>query len=187
MRVKIVDGFRIRNTLDVEFSMIADRATFPYVPKGEIWIERCFLREKDAVLARFVRKRALARKHGYERAKAMLRPKGPLPDPRAFRVRRLGRKAGAAVWLVRGRRVREALDPNFCFGGHGSVYAYVPKGEIWIDDAVPPAERPFILVHEAYELALMRRGKGYSDAHDHANAAEKEARRAAGVGRYPKD
>lgn len=187
MRVKIVDGYRIRNVVDVEFSMIADRETFPYVPKGEVWLERYYLPEKADVLARFAAKRRLARKFGYERAKAMLRPQ---PAPQAAdrcRVRRLGRRGGATVWLVRGREVRAALDPNFCFGGHWLVYGYVPKGEVWLDDAVAAKERPFILVHELYELALMRRGKGYSDAHDHANAAEKEARRAAGVGRYPKD
>lgn len=187
MRVKIVDGYRIRNTMDVEFSMIADRGTFPYVPKDEVWLERYYLPEKAEVLARFVAKRRLARRHGYERAKAMLRPSPAPAAARSCRLRSLGRRAGAAIWLVRGRDVRSALDPNFCFGGHWLVYDYVPRGEVWLDDAVAAKERPFILAHELYELALMRRGKGYSDAHDHANAAEKEARRAAGVARYPKD
>ena len=55
MRVKVVDGYRIRNTVDVEFSMIADRDTFPYVPKDEVWLERYYLPEKAEVLAREVK------------------------------------------------------------------------------------------------------------------------------------
>ncbi|MEY4745297.1 MAG: hypothetical protein RL272_1242, partial [Candidatus Parcubacteria bacterium] len=112
MRVKIVDGFRIRNTLDIEFSMVADRDTFPYVPKGEIWLERYYVPERAEVLARFLLKRRLAKRHGYERAKAMMRPAFSPSDVAGCRLRRLGRRGGAALWLVRGKAVRRLLDPS---------------------------------------------------------------------------
>jgi len=188
MKLKIVDGFKIRNSLDIEFGVIGDRSLCPYIKPGQVWLERYFLPEKGLILANFRRKKALTKKYGYEQAKSRLRPKKI--DRQAMKschLLKVGHFGQARVYLVDGRLVRERLDPNFCFGGHHLVYKYIPRGEVWLDDAVDAAELRFIAVHELFELELMRAGKDYTDSHDFANAAEKEARRAEGGAVYPKD
>lgn len=85
------------------------------------------------------------------------------------------------IYLVNGHKIRANFDPNFYAGGHGLVYKYMPKNEVWIDNTATPKERKYILVHELYELNLMKKGKSYNNAHDYANAAEKEARRRDGA------
>jgi hypothetical protein len=52
----------------------------------------------------------------------------------------------------------------------------VPKGEIWIERGVEPKERGKILLHELAERALMKRGKGYHQAHRAALKAEGRGR-----------
>jgi hypothetical protein len=187
-KLKIVDGCNIRNSLDIEFGVIGDRSLYPYIKPGEVWLEKYFLPEKTAILTNFLRKKKLAKRLGYEAAKAKQRPKKI--DRQAVKychLQKLGRFGKAAVHLVDGRLVRQKLDPNFCFGGHHLVYKYIPRGEVWLDDAVDTAELRFIAVHELFELELMRAGKDYTNSHDFANAAEKEARRADGGAAYPKD
>jgi hypothetical protein len=187
-KLKIVDGSRIRNSLDIEFGVVGDRSLYPYIKPGDVWLEKYFLPEKDAILANFRRKQALTRKYGYEAAKARLRPRKI--DRQAVKychLQKLGRFGKASVHLVDGRLVRQKLDPNFCFGGHYLVYKYVPRGEVWLDNAVDLAELRFVAIHELFELDLMRGGKDYTNAHEFANAAEKEARRAGCGAVYPKD
>jgi hypothetical protein len=187
MKIKLVDGFKIRNTLDIEFGAVGDRSLYPYIKTGEVWLDRSFKAEKDWLLNRFRLKKSLTRRYGYERAKSKMRPAktGAAPG-RCLRelITALGR---TRIYLTDGATVRRTLDPNFCFGGHWLVYDYIPKNEVWLDDAADPRELKYILVHELYELELMRGGKEYSDAHDYANAAEKESRRKDGVAKYAKD
>lgn len=188
MRIKTVDGFRIRNTLDIEFCAVGDRKVYPYIKPGELWFERYFLPEKDFLLGVYRRKKQLVKKHGWEKAKAMLRPNRP--DPRAVKLCRMGllAKLGPTkIHLVDGPFVRRTLDPDFFFGGHWLVYKYVPKNEVWLDSAAVGPELQYIAVHELFELMLMKSGKTYDNAHEYANAAEKEARRLDGITRYPKD
>ncbi len=188
MKLKLADGFKIRNTIDVEFGVIGDHSLYPFIPKGEVWLERDYVPEQKFILDLYRRKMALAKRYGYERAKAKLRPKRV--DRRAVRLcprLGLGRVGRTGVFLVDGSFVRRRLDPNFCFGGHYLVYDYVPAGQVWLDDAAEDAELKYIAVHELFELFLMQAGKDYTNAHDFANAAEKEARRADGIAHYPKD
>ncbi len=53
--------------------------------------------------------------------------------------------------------------------------------------AVSKKEQKYILHHELFELSLMEKGKSYNNAHDFANAAEKELRRNDKVTKYIKD
>ncbi|MDZ4385043.1 MAG: hypothetical protein U0944_01355, partial [Candidatus Moranbacteria bacterium] len=86
-----------------------------------------------------------------------------------------------------GREVRAKLDPDFFLGGHNLVYGYVPKNEIWIDDAQDGREIKYTLLHELHEAKLMEKGTSYDNAHDFSLATEKAARRNDGFGHYPKD
>ena len=58
---------------------------------------------------------------------------------------------GVTVWIVNGRRVRSTFDIDFTEGGHDKVYEFVPGKEVWIDDAIIPLERGYVLLHELHD------------------------------------
>ncbi|HSX23081.1 MAG TPA: hypothetical protein VLE97_09930 [Gaiellaceae bacterium] len=94
---------------------------------------------------------------------------------RVPRLRLLGRVEDLAIYLVDGQRVRDEIDVDFVNGGNGAVYPrYVPRNEIWIDDAQHPIDRTATALHELVERDLMlRHGMSYEPAHDAANARER--------------
>lgn len=186
-KVKIVDGFKIRNTIDLDFGNIEDSLTCPYIPKNEIWFDRAFANEKDSMLATFIKKRSLMKKVGYEKAKKLLREKMKRIDSDKVKIKLLERQGALKIYLVSGKKVRQHFDFNFVFGGHDLVYDYVPKNEVWLDNAMLTKERKYVLIHELYERNLMKKGKNYDNAHDYACAREKEERRLDGVAKYLKD
>lgn len=186
-KFKIVDGYKIRNAIDLDFGNIEDSLTCPYIPKNEIWFDRAFAKEKNSMLATFIKKRSLMKKVGYEKAKQILRGKMKKVDPNTVKIKLLEKHGALKIFLVSGRAVREHFDFNFVFGGHDLVYDYVPKNEVWLDDAMLTKERKYVLIHELYERNLMKKGKNYDNAHDYACAREKEERRLDGVAKYLKD
>src|SRR5215813_9804823 len=150
-----VDGKRIRDGLDVEFTNGHNHLTRSYVPEDEIWVDRSAPRadesrfwwlhqivERAALSSGASYIEALARGNRAEKA-ARRAALGETPRRRGL-VRRetLGKTRGRNVILVDGRAVRTAFDLNFTLGGHGFRYHFIPRSEIWIDDAVVPAERP---------------------------------------------
>lgn len=187
MRVKIVDGFKIRNTIDPDFSIVNDCLTAPYIPKNEIWFDRAFIKEKITLLEAYAKKRTLIKKYGYEKAEEMMR-RGTEKSADEVKIKILSKRGPIKIWLVSGKKVREYFDPSFNFGGHWLVYKYIPKNEVWIDNAALARERKYIIIHELFELDLMKEGKKkYNDAHDYATAREKEERRKDKVANYLKD
>ncbi len=191
--VRLVDGFKIRQTLDPDFSTLHCHCTainkyfMPkyYIPEGEWWLDARLKDEKDF----FERAESIDRpknvKAGLEfrtYLRKKLLKKGSIPN---FVVKKEWHLSHRLV-LVDGRIIRQYVDPEFTQGGHEFVYPYVPKGEIWIERALHPKEIPFVLHHEIVERKLMRRGKNYDMAHEYATVAEKEMRRAHG-GFYPLD
>jgi len=90
----------------------------------------------------------------------------------------LGRVAGLPVYLVSGERVRAELDIDFTMGGNGGVYAYCPKGEIWLDDGLNALDLNATALHELVERYLMLQyGWSYDRAHDAASERERVFRR----------
>lgn len=176
-KIKIVDGWKIRNSLDVDFCMIGDKISYAYIPENEIWLEKIYLPEKKKILADFFRKRKLMKKFGYKKTRLMMTKSLPKPKGVEFRKKSLGQKGTIKISLVKGALVRKFLDPFFTLGGHWLVYDYVPKNEVWIDDALLTKEVKYVLIHELYEANLMKKSKNYDNAHDYAHAAEREARR----------
>lgn len=184
--IKLVDGFKIRNTIEIEFSMIGDHDSTPFIPKGQIWLEQYYKAERDSIVQYFLKRKTLSKKIGYEKAKAKLRP-SKISNLEENCKQLIIKEGTLKIFLVDGSFIRQQIDPSFCFGGHYQVYKYIPKNELWLDDCVDIKEIPYILVHELKELDLMKFGMSYCNAHDYANAAEKEARRNDGVAKYPKD
>jgi hypothetical protein len=187
-----VDGHAIRNRLDVEFTNGAHHFMAPYIPEDEIWLDREASPAGDewklwAAYQRVHRRRMmagssyLAALERAERAERKLRaaPRvkhGEIQERARRRV--IGKAGGRKVVLVRGRVVRDLAYVHFTMGGHIRRYRWIPADEIWIDDAVAPAERPAVVLHEQVEVDLMEdHGLDYHAAHAKASAAEASFRR----------
>jgi hypothetical protein len=84
----------------------------------------------------------------------------------------IGKIGKVKVILVDGTNIRNNKAVNFVFGGNDMAYSFIPKNQIWIENAVPTDERKFILIHEFSERDLMKHGMGYDHAHLIANQIE---------------
>jgi hypothetical protein len=82
------------------------------------------------------------------------------------------------VWLVDGNLVRNDYKTDYTEGGHGYVYPWIPRPQIWIEDGVDHRELPFITTHEYLERRLMRdAGLEYDRAHEICSTVEFDLRR----------
>lgn len=104
------------------------------------------------------------------------RPKTTPPVPRGVYTGMLPSRGGMRVRLVDGLRVRDVIDVDFTMGGNPSRYAYVPLGEVWVDECLGDEDRLATAFHETVEHGLMQRGLSYDDAHGAATVAEKKFR-----------
>jgi hypothetical protein len=202
-----VNGLAVRNAAqpDEEFGNFATRDEFPdLIPEGEIWIsEKLAPREGVFFIANALtqqaRQAAGATEKAYEdglRAEQRLRasingiefrdgkphkqvPSAvylshylDLPDPRG----------PVAVWLVDGNLVRSYYKTDYTEGGHGYVYPWVPRPQIWVEDGVDRREVPFIVSHEYLERRLMRdEGLDYDTAHEICSKVEFKLRKGEGA------
>jgi hypothetical protein len=179
MKICFVDGYKIRQFLDVDFNSFHFQQKNPlnldskwYIPKGEAWCDVALKDEID-----FFKKVELSSVDSRNEAIKKFKTKGKIPD---FIVRKKKQK-GVMVVYVNGSLVRQHIDPWFVCGGHGYVYAYVPKNEIWIDIKMDSRDVPHVLLHESIERELMKNNKkSYDTAHEYASVAEKESRQKAG-------
>jgi len=85
---------------------------------------------------------------------------------------------GIKTYIVDGDFIRSNINVDYVEGGHGYVYDYVPKDEIWVEEMEDRKEMWFNFQHELYERALMKADPklDYSDAHDKAVARETKQR-----------
>src|SRR5437588_4114379 len=194
-----VDTSSIRNIAqpDEEFTSFATRNEFPdLIPRGEIWIgeknldkEGIFfianaltrLKELEngwsddkAYTAGLNVERSLREKltglkfrHGKPHKRVprevYVKPYSTLPDP----------KFPVEIWLVDGNVVRSLYKTDYAEGGHGYVYRWVPKEQIWVEKDLDRWELPFIVSHEYIELRLMRdEGIEYDEAHEICSKVE---------------
>jgi hypothetical protein len=203
-----VNAFAVRNIAqpDEEFTNFATKDDFPnLIPAGEIWVSDRNL-EKEGV---FFLANAIARLKERERgasddratdaglaAERILREKHngvkfrdgkphrhvpddlyaehylTLPDPE-FPVE---------VWLIDGNLVRSYYKTDYTEGGHGYVYPWVPKRQIWVEKDMHRRELPYIVSHEYIELRLMRdEGLGYDRAHAICSRVEFKLRKGRGI------
>jgi len=193
----VVDGSWVRTHRDEEFTNYGQHYAFNFIPRNEFWIDREGVPDElrffvDHLL---VERRLMARGVSYDDALAAadslerkerkaagdvarLTAGGKLPDPEAVHTaiwKHL--PSGVTVWLVDGRLVRSVFDVDFTEGGHDHVYEFVPPNEVWIDNDVADAERPYILLHELHERNLMAKGWDYDRAHEDASRIELRCRR----------
>ena len=85
---------------------------------------------------------------------------------------------GINTYIVDGDYIRSNINVDYVEGGHGYVYDYVPKDEIWVEEMEDKKEMWFNFQHELYERALMKADPkmDYNDAHDKAVKRETSQR-----------
>ena len=191
-RVCTVNAFGVRSLTrhDEEFTNFAIHTDFPsLIPPGEIWIDaRLFEAEGlfslvDAMMHLKKLEEGLPEDEAYQagvKAERLLREglvgvkyRGGKPHRRTPSKVYLGHyttlpdgSGPVEARLVDGNLVRSLYRTDYVEGGHGYVYPWVPKGEIWLEQGVALGELPFVLAHEYTELRLMRdEGLTYDPAH----------------------
>src|SRR5947209_6270859 len=81
------------------------------------------------------------------------------------------------VWLIDGALARDWYKTDYTEGGHGYVYPWVPKPEIWIEVTLDRSELPYIVSHEFLERRLMHdAGLDYDQAHEICSKVEYKLR-----------
>ena len=202
-----VNALAVRNfaELDEEFGNFATQDEFPnLIPKGEIWIsEKLAPREGVFFIANalteLTRQADGAADKAYEDAlqvEQLLREKlngvqfrDGKPHKRVPERIYLGKyitlpdpHGPVKVYLVDGNLVWSYYKTDYTEGGHGYVYPWVPKPEIWVENGVDRREVAFIVSHEYLERRLMRdEGIDYDTAHEICSKVEFDLRKMKGA------
>lgn len=187
MKIKFVNGFKIRNTIDPDFCGHGTHDFAPYIPHREVWVEE-YLKPEIELILKMVRteKKFLSENKPFKALRSFFKKEAQKNGSSPQFQRRLEKKGNLKIWYVDGAVVRKFIDPYFISGGHDLVYDYIPKNEIWVDILNYQEDQPFVLVHELFERRLMTKGRDYDSAHDFAIAEEKHYRRQAGVADFIK-
>jgi hypothetical protein len=208
----IVDAHAIRNASqpDEEFDNVATHEDFPdIVPERHIWTSQATWKKEgrffvaNAVTELQAREAGLSKDKAFDAGNAADRhlrqevtgieyrdgrphrrvPKEiyirrycTLPDPQFL----------IDVWIIDGCRVRCYYKTDYTEGGHGYVYPWVPKGQIWVESSVDRQELPYIIAHEYIEHRLMRdEGLEYDRAHEICAEVEFDLRKAPSRVEFP--
>jgi len=196
-KVFYVSGYWIRNNLDRQFPNFAYKSICPYIPEDEFWIDK----ENGKKEARFwidfflaLRKNLeegkeyleavqLANKvEKSERAKQKILKKIRKIKIKETVLKRIHKKRilkqrthELKIYIVRGDLVRSLFDIDFNQGGHGFVYNFIPKDEVWLDDDLYKKEIAYVLIHELHERYLMgEKGWKYDSGAGTAGFSKKE-------------
>ena len=203
-----VNAFAIRNFAepDEEFTNFATHDDFPHlIAKKQIWItEKLFAREGLYFLADALtdlkRKAAgaseeTASRAGLEAERALREQMTGLRFRHGRPHRRVPERIhiqpyltlhdpefAIHVWIIDGFLPRCYYKTDYTEGGHGYVYPWVPKNEIWIEQALDRQELAFIVTHEYLELRLMRdKGVDYDSVHAICSDVEYHLRKERGI------
>jgi hypothetical protein len=180
---------------------------FSFIPKNEIWIaksvkfsERRFVIDYTLAYVRNV-ERGLSSDKADDKAMAeekSSRAKGALEEfhlkkgqslkniPRSEVAKKVylhkyltlqDDKEKVKIYLIDGQIVRDLYKTDYVEGGHGYVYTWIPKDEIWIDNTLNKEEMPVIVLHEFVERTLMKhKHLSYNKSHHFASKVEFEHR-----------
>lgn len=192
--VWLVDGAMIRRDINENFVECGGSDQYNFIPRKEFWIDKDLdQKEYHYFIDRFIYETGLldsgkcykeANKKGdmFEKKERSNSPeykkiaknnadKNKLLDKVKKKIIKKYSK-GVKIWLVDGNLVRDFFLVNYCEGGHDKVFPFIPKNEVWIERAISPKERKFIILHELHERYLMLGGKSYKNAHTGATEIE---------------
>jgi hypothetical protein len=193
-----VDGAWIRENIDEEFITYSDHLKFKFIPPREVWIEEEFSKKEWKYYVKYFVAKLKYLGECYEYWEAVrlanvveqnARNKNPTVKklkklPRYEQVKAIHKKLlkkysndKVKVWMANGFLVRSLYYLDYCAGGHDKVYHFVPRGEIWIDDAINPKDFKCTLIHEAHERRLMAKGMTYDKAHHRSSRLELSCRK----------
>ncbi len=202
-----INAFAIRNLAepDEEFTNFATHEEFTnLIPKNEIWVAETSIKKEGIffIADSLMRGREKAKRRStddaYEAGIQIERFLREKLNGIKYRGRGLGKvpkevyvekyftipdsKFPVQVFRVEGNVVRSLYKTDYTEGGHGYVYPWVPRHEIWVEIDLDAAEVPFIVSHEYLELRLMRDEKlEYDKAHEVCAHVEFELRRNQGI------
>jgi hypothetical protein len=199
--VWLVDGAMVRRDLNDDFVESGCHIWGDYIPKNEIWIEKdtdenewkYFLKnidveekylaegktiEESSKKADAVEEKDRRRKSRIQKIlESRNKNKEALEKIHKHKLEKYSTEY-IDVWLVNGEIIRGIYGLEYGFGGHGFVYHFVPKNEVWIEEVLDPHERKIILLHELHERILMaQEGKDYLSAHHGATIVEMHYRK----------
>lgn len=194
-QVWLVDGEYVRKNIDEEFTNYGQHYRFDFIPEDELWLDRDaatsdeipffidhLLLERRLMQGGMKYDEALAEADQAERTERVragdmdTESLGTLKPGEAHEQLLETLPDDTEIWLVDGELVRSTVDTDFTEGGHGYVYDFVPKDEVWLDDVLEPDERDFVLLHELYERNCMEGGEDYDSAHVKASEIEHKCR-----------
>jgi hypothetical protein len=188
----LVDGAWLRTNMEQEWDNFGHHYSDTFIPENEIWLDQQAQPDEQQffITHALLERRLLARGVDEETARQKaneaeiaarkkagdlrkLRRDGHLANPEAMHVV-LWKKLtnGISVWIIDGRLTRSVFDVEFTAGGHDHVYEWIPQKEVWLDDDLGDAERPYVLLHELHERNLMEQGMDYDHAHEKASKLE---------------
>lgn len=190
----LVNGAAVRRDIDENFVEYDYHGHFRFIPEKEFWIDDEMSEKEYGLYLKRLRKEISFLKEGMSIAEAArradafeeaLRQNGKrmqkilASQNQEVLRRRLKKKkleeysSAVSVWLVDGPLVRSVYLLGYAEGGHGVVYAWIPRNEIWLEESLKSEERAFIVLHELHERYLMLSEKmSYPDAHHGATIVE---------------
>lgn len=179
LELKLVDGFKIRNYDDVDFSGEGSDVMYTHIPKGEMWLDEVLQDEQDFFFQLHEFERSLL-ENGIAYAEARKRVCSAFvancKDKPNVVIKDYSTQStnNVRVLIVDGALVRKYYDPKFIQGGHDLVYNYIPKNTIWMETAFHK-EYHFTFTHEMYERECMARPYkwNYPTAHECALNVER--------------
>jgi hypothetical protein len=183
-KVWIVDGNYIRNNINIEFTNCGQNLDFDFIPKDELWLdkeansgEEKYFIDSMIIIHRLYReginmKKAIRITNKIEKRErsrstlmqSMIKFKGNKKLLiEKIKIKQIEKYSNDNVkaWIVNGELVRDFFYLDFTEGGHGYVYNFIPKDEVWIDDDISSKELKFVLLHELHERNLMSKGWCY--------------------------
>lgn len=180
MTVKIVDAAKIRNSIDTDFCGWGSHADYPYIPLGELWIDKHLRGEKE-LFTSLVRLERSMRGKPFRTIRAAAKKTFVHPKKAKLAIVKKEKKGALTILSVDGSTVRSGMDPYFVVGGHDLACPYIPKHELWIDTRSDRKELKYLLIRLMDERERMSKGMSVENAHDFAIATERMARRKDGV------
>lgn len=195
-RIWLVEGARVVRFVYPAFIMGGNDQRYRFNPDDEVWIDnRIGIEEFEYTVAHELIERKLMRERGYsydrahkaglalelsmrkrDQKRALKREKTcALPVQGVYR-RFLRSTGGVKIWIVDGPKVRQHLDGDYVFAGHGYKYDFIPKDEIWLDSAMSVEQAHFALFHELRERRMIADGIDYDVAYPEALALESQER-----------
>ena len=177
--VWLMDGALIRKEINENFVKCADNNQFGFVPKNEFWIDEDldpkeypyfvdrFIYEKGLldsgkIIQMLIKKRITLKKERQNSTEFRQISNNTQAKKNCWKKNKAIEKYSGKVkvWLVDGNLVRSF----FCLitakaGMIWFILSYLKW--IWIEEAISPQERKFIILHELHERYLMDQGKSY--------------------------